>query len=741
MGVGFIRRFGFDPGLAVLTAIEGVVIIDREPPLDITGVGAGVVTCVAEFENGPFALPTEVEGSGDLLATFGGFGYTYDGVASQNPCARSRRADGAVNPEYWNGNGFIALVNKRFSKLIITRVDTSVGSVAFTRLASVSGGGDFTFDLEPAQTLQIDVGAGDVAATFNAAAATKQSADGTYPTTFAGGESVTVAVDGTQFVVTFQASDQTHNDVIARINSFLGYTAATAQSLKTTITGRQRGTGGSVQIVAVSGSLVTTATGFTPGLAVAGTGNVVNIDAVTVAEANTIVSATSGLTGVVVDRDANGNVRATNVTGGGAGTIKVDTTSTATAFGFPLGTSASAASGVAGSIPAGTRVQTSNGSIVWVTMQDVPVLAASAGPYSVPVRHALDDGTGASSTSGTAVKVTEAIALGAFAVSNSLPLSAALTESQIDARYAAAIATTQNVSSVAAQTNILFSGRQSNVVRTQLRANADDASNNGCFGRMACIRPPLGTLRSAARSASAQPGVGAYRDQRTVYCFPGVNTFVPQIAALGSAGGAGFTDTGNIDVGWDSWVASLMSNLPPEENIGQATTFLNLINSLEVGNADIQTLTIDDYIAFRAAGICAPRIDGGVAFAQSAVNSVDPSLQPNLKNIARRRMADFIQDSLSLLLMSFDKKLATKQRRALVLSAIGSFMDGLVSASNPSLQRIDSYSLDGITGNTKAAIALGVYRVILRVKTLSSLDSIVLDTEIGETVEITEQAA
>lgn len=739
MGVGFIRRFSIDPGLPVLTAIEGVVIIDRQPPIAIAGVGTGTVLVIGEFENGAFEVPTEVEGAGDLLAQFGGFGFVYDGVQSQNPCARARYADNAVSPEYWNGNGFVALVNKRFSQLIVTRVDTSVGSVQFTRLASLSGANDFTFDLEPGQTLKIDVGAGNVTATFNATAATKQSGDGTYPTTFAGGEQMVVAIDGTQFTIVFQSGDQSHAQVMARIDAFLGYAASTAQTLKTTITGRKRGTGGSVQIVSID-ALVATATGFAAGAATAGTGNVVDIDAVTSTEANTIVSAVVGLTGTKIDRNAGGNIRLINVSGGGTGTLEIDSTSTATAFGFPTEVESAAATGVAGTIPAGTRVQESGGD-EWVTMQDIAVLAASAGPYPVKVRPGLDDGTLGSTTSGTVTVVPNPISLGAFAVTNALPLTAALTDAQIDARYATALATTKNVSSVAKNTNIIVSARQSNVLRTQLRANADDASNNGCFGRVACVRPPLGALRATARSASAQPGVGAYRDERTVYCFPGVNTFVPQIAALGAAGGAGFTDSGNIDVGWDTWVASLMSNLPPEENIGQQTNFLGLINSLEVGNADIATLQIDDYIAFRSAGICAPRIDGGVAFAQSGVTSVDPSLLPNLRNIARRRMADFIQDSLSLLLMAYNKKLGTKQRRALVLAAIGTFMDGLVSASNPSLQRIDSYLLDGLTGNTKAAIALGVYRIILRAKTLSSLDSIVLDTEIGETVEITEQAA
>jgi hypothetical protein len=46
---GFIRRYLQDPGLAELTAIEGVVIIDREPAASISGTGSGTVCLVAEF--------------------------------------------------------------------------------------------------------------------------------------------------------------------------------------------------------------------------------------------------------------------------------------------------------------------------------------------------------------------------------------------------------------------------------------------------------------------------------------------------------------------------------------------------------------------------------------------------------------------------------------------------------------------------------------------------------------------
>jgi hypothetical protein len=95
----YIRRFTEDPGLDVLLDIESVNIIDLEPPEAFAGVGTGTAILVGEFENGPFNTPTEVFGPSDLVSTFGEFGYAYDGVKGNNPCARSHKADGAIVPD------------------------------------------------------------------------------------------------------------------------------------------------------------------------------------------------------------------------------------------------------------------------------------------------------------------------------------------------------------------------------------------------------------------------------------------------------------------------------------------------------------------------------------------------------------------------------------------------------------------------------------------------------------------
>lgn len=850
----FIRRFTFDPGEEVLLEIESVNILDLDPPAAITGVGTGMVCVVGEFENGPFAFGSgvaemspavyEVAGANDFIQTAGSFGYTYGGIGAQNPCARQRSADSAITAEAWNGNGFIQLSGKKFARLLIARADTSVGSVQFQRQAYITGNAEFTYNLEPSQVVQISDLGTTLTSTFAAAAATVNSGSGTYPTTFAGGETLTLAADGgSSFTVTFLSSDQSKAQVIARINIYAGFTfASDGGGNIITLTGIIRGKAGEVSVVSASSGVLAKLS-----MSVAntfGTGDVNNIDAVTFQEVKTKLE--GSFTGYTVGQDGNGALRlrktytsdddwftvltgttatdlgfkvgeqasnsgyayirgtagtypATPSTGdtivlgaddlpdftvvlqstdttqalviarinqfagytmassidsthiqlrgnknGGQARVTGGTSTALTANGFTAGTTATADLLPNGIIPAGTVVQTTDLTKQYVTMQDVTVtvtkntiIPSGVGPYPVKIRPATDDGTGQSANAGTVISHKE-IDLASFKVINLATVNAALSEAAIDAAYSDALNATIDINGIAKQINIIFSARQSNTVRKLMRANAINASSSGCFGRVACIRPPLNTAKSVATSKTNAQGVAATRDQRVIYCYPGFNTFVPLMAKRGLAGGAGFTADGNLDVGSDGFMASILSQLPPEENPGQITSFTSAVNGLESGS-NAQGFNIDDYKAFKAAGVAAGRIDDGVAIFQSGITSVDPTVFPELVNIARRRMADFIQDTLAARGKAFGKKLSTFFRRRAFANEIRQFMESLLSRNNESSQRIAGYTVDTKSGNTQRTLGLGIYRVIIKVRTLASLDSIVLETTIGEQVEVTEQ--
>src|SRR3974390_1236864 len=174
----FIRRFLQDPGEAILLNIESVNILDLTPPSAIIGVGSGTVCLVGEFENGPFNSTTEVFTPGGFQQAFGSLGYQYGSLLAQNPCARGRKADGALVSEAWNGNGAVQVNGKTFSRLLICRVDTSVGPVSVQRLAFLTGAAKFAYQLVTGQVLQLDVGAGPTSATFTGAPPTAPAAAG-----------------------------------------------------------------------------------------------------------------------------------------------------------------------------------------------------------------------------------------------------------------------------------------------------------------------------------------------------------------------------------------------------------------------------------------------------------------------------------------------------------------------------------------------------------------------------------
>ncbi len=732
----YTRRYSNDPGLAELLKIEGVVIIDRDPPAALAGGNTGFVTVVGELEDGPFDQPYEIVSNSDFVTTFGGFGFTYDGVDSNNPCARARKADGALNPEYWNGNALLACINKKFRRLALVRVDTTVGAVQFTRRASVLGNSKYQWDLEPGQQLTLDIGGGPLNAIFNAAVAAKASNAGTYPTGFSGGEKMTIVVDaGTPqqigpIQVTFLSSDTTQAAVINRINLAFGFALAVSNSSTVIgLSGRVRGSSSNVRVTEQDAA-VATALGFDTSAAT-GTGNVANIDAVTFAEVKTIVEA--AVAGTTVERTPSGLVR---VAANTAPTITPLAATTALDLGFVLGTAGAAATGNAGSLPAGTRVRTAGGT-EWVTAQTTVITASNPGPYTVKVRPANDDGTTASATAGSVSVMPFADELASFTVVNPNQLSAALTEAAIDAAYVRAIATTLSANAVTKDCELLITARSSNAIRQAGRTNAIQASSS-LKGRKYIMRPPLGTRRIDARSTIAQPGMGAYRSDRVIYCYPGTCMFVPQIATRGLSGGTGFTADGIVDVGFDSFVASCCSQINPEENPGQLTDFMTQALGVERGNPDVQSMDQGDYEAFKAAGIAALTMEDGVATIQSGVVNVDPAVYANKKNIARRRMADFIQDSLAVAMKPFSKKLALATRRAECVGVVEAFLHSLKSPGNKSAQRIDDYQIDARSGNTPNALAQGIFRIIIRVRTLSSLDVIVLETTIGETVTFEE---
>lgn len=222
---GFHSVYKSNPGLATITEIEGTVIIEEAPPAINAGAGTGRVMLVAEFEDGPF-VPYLVQGDSDLEDTFGALGFTYaDGVRHRGPVAV--QSGGA---ELWNGNGYIWLAGRRFSSLVISRVDNSAGSVQFQRLASLFGGaGPYSASDGDTVTWTLD-GTTTATMTVNGAQAELDgdTGGGIGTTGFVGGEwlGVRTRIGGDVRRVVFTAADQSRDQCRDRINAVLTQTIA-----------------------------------------------------------------------------------------------------------------------------------------------------------------------------------------------------------------------------------------------------------------------------------------------------------------------------------------------------------------------------------------------------------------------------------------------------------------------------------------------------------------------------------
>ena len=309
--------------------------------------------------------------------------------------------------------------------------------------------------------------------------------------------------------------------------------------------------------------------------------------------------------------------------------------------------------------------------------------------------------------------------------------------SALRTRYGTALDGLLSDASPSRDVNIVVCSRRDDTIRSLTRTHVKTASERGLTRRM-IWSPPLDMLTLATAIGDTGNGVGTIRSDRQDYAWPGVQTFVPEAVGFTIPCADGTTTAdGILDDTSDTWLASVEAGLAPERNPGQSAepvpTILSGIVSFQRG---APTLSMAEYIAFRSAGICAPRFDRvtGVCF-QSGVTT---SLTSGEKNISRRRMADFIQDSISQRLNQLAKLPMSDAWKDAILAEIESFMSGLLSENNTAAQRIRGYSIDDRSGNTDELEAAGVWVVQGDTRLLATGDFIVYSSRIGENVVITQ---
>lgn len=239
-----------------------------------------------------------------------------------------------------------------------------------------------TYNLEPGQTLVVGRDAlGTATATFNATAAARECAN-SETFVFSDGMDLQLKIDGgatrTKTFVTAEfvsIGAATAEEIVIALNTwFLAnqYTAiatATSSGAKVTITSLKRGFGSGINIV---GGTANAVLGFTTGnTAGTGTSNLLDIDAVTVAEAKTVIEAAVS---AVTVTNVGGAVKITSNITGATSMVQVTGASTAVAFGFDNG----AHSGLAGD-PEDTVTLTGKWDGAYINDFTTQVTAASNG--------------------------------------------------------------------------------------------------------------------------------------------------------------------------------------------------------------------------------------------------------------------------------------------------------------------------------------------------------------------------
>lgn len=491
--------------------------------------------------------------------------------------------------------------------------------------------------------------------------------------------------------------------------------------------------GGDVTIATTTGPLVSVDYGD---------GNVPNVDVITAADAVLFFDAGTGISS---DLDADGNVRVCNSGTPATGTLQATAGTALADFGFDSTELADANDGEDVTIPAGTRVQDSSASpnnTIWVTLEDIET-GSSGGSFDAKVRPFTDDDTALASSASNVTVILDTLPDG-FVCTNAASITR-LTASQLDARYNEAIDKTLDAQSVAYKANMIASARGGRAsINKKLEQNGDDATAAGLAARKVIVRPPLGTTRADAKSSTYGIGVGSFRKDRVMYLFPGGTTLIPEIQSVGSRVGTGFTDDGIIEVGADSFYCSVRSILPPEENAGQDLRDtnvggMNLISLEDAYNAEQGgvSLTIDDYISFKANGIIALRFDrtSGAVF-QSDVTSVNPSTDLVLADANRRFFADFVIDTVGEQSVKYVKKLGTPKRRRALLAEVTGWLEGLQAPNQPDSSRIDSYQV--WDDSTDDQVDDGIMVFPVKVKMYPTMKTLVFRVEVGPTVTIEE---
>jgi hypothetical protein len=224
----------------------------------------------------------------------------------------------------------------------------------------------------------------------------------------------------------------------------------------------------------------------------------------------------------------------------------------------------------------------------------------------------------------------------------------------------------------------------------------------------------IGATDQTTSVASAITDVATYPSDRLVYCYNHAYTIDPIVGT-------------EVLTRPESWMATVLANTDVDIHPGEEDTKRFLAGITRLYNT---SLVRQDYVNLRAAGISAMEIDLGDPVFVSGVVTL---LTPGKTEIARRRMADFLQLSAAYTLRFHVKKKNTEQRRTAIAATLKGWLSGLKQQGRV----VEDFLIDMDILNSPTDRANGIQRILMEVRLVPHMLSIVLTTEIGTGVTIT----
>lgn len=285
--------------------------------------------------------------------------------------------------------------------------------------------------------------------------------------------------------------------------------------------------------------------------------------------------------------------------------------------------------------------------------------------------------------------------------------------------------------------DIAFASRSTQAIEVAGKAMTLLSYAHG-HGRVWIQAPALSTIDPITVAGDSYPGAGFQRDESVIETWPGVNVFQRKAVNVRCKGADGNTYTdGNLDLSGKGNLASVLSLLLPERNPGEATdtTALGLARVQGYQRGITTTLNMDVYKLFKSKGVCAlkwTKVNGASrAVYQSGVTT---SLTAGEEGIGRRRLANYIQDSIAEALDPLAKQPISPDLREKALMLQFNFLNGLLSPENPKLARIAGFEVT--VGNDPTMEEQDILVTGHKVRKFGDANAIVLTSEIGENVTV-----